>query len=445
MDTKSNDSRVVMLPWLGHGHILPFLELAKKLSRKSFQIYFCSTPINLNPIKNKISDYNSIELVEFLLPSSPELLPHFHTTNGLPPHLMSTLVKAFEMSSPNFSQILKTLNPDLIIYDINQPWVPKLASSHQIPAVHFQTSGATASAYFYCLVKNPGIPFPSTKICLNRSELIKISQPPREEGDENRVFECFTSSNEIMLIKSSREIEGKFLDCLSALINKRIVPVGPLVQELVFTNQENDDIIMQWLSRKQELSTVYMSFGTESFLSRKDMEELAYGLELSNVNFIWVIKFPEGEKIKAVEALPQGFLERIGERGLVVEGWAPQSKILGHKSVGGFVSHCGWSSVMESIIFGVPIIAIPLQNDQPLNARLVVEVGFGLEVEKDERLEFGRGDVERVVKEVVVEKRGEILRRKARELSEEMKVKGEEQVNGAIKELKTLCHKNYLD
>ncbi|XVF75730.1 hypothetical protein PTKIN_Ptkin13bG0210300 [Pterospermum kingtungense] len=108
---------------------------------------------------------------------------------------------------------------------------------------------------------------------------------------------------------------------VSVAVNKKTVPVGPLVQD--YPNIEDDHErkeIMEWLSKR--------------------------------VNFIWVIRFPVGEDIKLEEALPQGFLERIGERGLVVEAWAPQAKILQHTSIGGFVSHCGWGSVMESLNLG---------------------------------------------------------------------------------------------
>ncbi|GFP93057.1 beta-d-glucosyl crocetin beta-1 6-glucosyltransferase, partial [Phtheirospermum japonicum] len=101
---------------------------------------------------------------------------------------------------------------------------------------------------------------------------------------------------------------------------------------------------------------------------------------MSRVNFIWVLRFPLDEKIKSTrEKLPRGFIERVGVRGLVVEGWAPQRRILSHPSVGGFLSHCGWSSVMEGIFSGVPIVALPMHLDQPLNARLVEEVGLGEE------------------------------------------------------------------
>ncbi|CAL9005655.1 unnamed protein product, partial [Prunus brigantina] len=103
--------RVLMLPWLAHGHISPFLKLAKKLTNKNnnFYLFICSTPVNLNSIKPKLSEEYSrcIEFVELHLPHD-DLPPHYHTTNGLPPHLMATLKKAFDMASPNFSNILKT-------------------------------------------------------------------------------------------------------------------------------------------------------------------------------------------------------------------------------------------------------------------------------------------------------------------------------------------------
>ena len=102
MGATHNTISVLMLPWLAHGHISPFLELAKMLTTRNFHIYFCTTPINLSPIKQQLSEKDSlsIELVELHLPSLPELPPHYHTANGLPPHLMPTLKKAVDMASP---------------------------------------------------------------------------------------------------------------------------------------------------------------------------------------------------------------------------------------------------------------------------------------------------------------------------------------------------------
>lgn len=69
------------------------------------------------------------------------------------------------------------------------------------------------------------------------------------------------------------------------------------------------------------------------------MEEITRGLELSKINFIWVVRFPKGNITKVEEALPMGFLNRVGERIMVMEGCAPNKRVLGNARIGGFMSH----------------------------------------------------------------------------------------------------------
>ncbi|KAA8534523.1 hypothetical protein F0562_032040 [Nyssa sinensis] len=295
MDTnESSTISVLMLPWLAHGHISPFLELAKALSTRNFFIYLCSTPVNLSSIKQKLTRRNfiSIKLVELHLPTFPELPPHYHTTNGLPPHLMPTLQKAFDMSKANFSNIIKILNPDLLIYDFLQPWAPEVASAQNIPAVLFLSPGAASSCYLQFLYKNQSFEFPFPEIYLQDYERIKINSLLGSTAnglrDSDRCLQCIKKSSNIILIKTFREIEGKYFDYLSILNEKRMVPVGPLVQESIIEEEKLE--VFEWLSQKDRCSTVFVFFGSEYFLSKDDMEEIAHGLEPSNVNFIWVVR-----------------------------------------------------------------------------------------------------------------------------------------------------------
>ncbi|KAL8542759.1 hypothetical protein ACS0TY_003586 [Phlomoides rotata] len=83
---------------------------------------------------------------------------------------------------------------------------------------------------------------------------------------------------------------------------------------------------------------------------------LALGLEDSKKSFIWVIRTPTGFNLKTESKfLPDGFEERFAQnnQGLVVHGWAPQLEILCHRSIGAFLSHCGWNSTVESLSQGV--------------------------------------------------------------------------------------------
>nr|TKR99864.1 hypothetical protein D5086_0000188680 [Populus alba] len=275
MDTSSKSNiRVLMFPWLAYSHIHAFLELAKKLSKRNFYIYLCSTPANLACIKEKEP---SVEFVELHLPSLPELPPHYHTTKGLPRHLLSNLMKALDMSSCSFSRILTALKPDLLISDFLQPWAPAKALSLKIPTVLFMVSAAMPYCFLLDLVKISG----STALPLR-------SNYPREYDYENdnltlqdRLLQCLEGSSSLMLIRSLKELEGKYVDELSALAMKKIVLVGPLVQELSEEENEKTEII-EWLNKKDPSSVLFVSFGSECYLSREDREELAHGLLLSN-------------------------------------------------------------------------------------------------------------------------------------------------------------------
>lgn len=464
---KQRMTRILMLPWLAHGHISPFLELAKRLVTRNFHIYICSTAINLTSIEKKknnsklfsyqncAEDSCSIQLVELQLPPTPELPPHYHTTNGLPPHLMMPLKEAYEMSAPRFADIVTDLKPDLVIYDFNQPWAAEIASSQDIPAVEFVTTGAAVLAFALHLLKN--VPrgekeFPFPEMRLREYGLKKLRGQRDADGevpindlkDASRFLQALERSHKILMVKSCEEIEGKYFDFVSSLLGKKVVPVGTLVQDP--TDGDGDDpleneIIIKWLDEKEERSVVFVSFGSEYFLTGEERHKIARGLEMSGVSFVWVVRFPNGENMSIREALPEGFLERTSQSGKVVEGWAPQAKILRHPSIGGFVSHCGWSSVMESMKFGVPIVAMPMHIDQPLNAKLVDAVGVGLEAVRDpENGELRSEEIARTIRKVVVDESGEEVRRKAGEMSRKLTGKGDQEIDSLVKELLELIH-----
>lgn len=441
MATTRRTISVLMLPWLAHGHIGPFLELAKKLSKRNFHIFLCSSPVNLSSIKIPHEYCSAIELVELHVPSLPGLPPQYHTTRGLPPHLMPKLKMAFDMAGPNLSDIISDRQPNMLIFDYLLPWAPEVARSHGIPAVNFASVAAGASSFVFHSIKRPGDEYPFKAIRLQDHWMAKYRnqmEQASENGmsDTERVMRCIDQSSGLIFLKTFRELEGKYIDYLSDLLEKKVVPVGPLVQDPV---QEDGDHITEWLDKKERSSTIFVSFGTEYFLTEKEREEIAYGLELSSVNFIWAVKFPVEEDITLKEALPRGFLERVRDRGLVIEGWAPQARILAHQSVGGFVSHCGWSSVMESMKFGVPIIAMPMHLDQPLDARIVEDVGVGLEVMRNESGELERKEIAKVIKAVVVEEGGERVRNKVKEVSIGIRNKGDEEIDEVEDAIVKLC------
>ncbi|GAB4825626.1 hypothetical protein Ancab_008500 [Ancistrocladus abbreviatus] len=180
----------------------------------------------------------------------------------------------------------------------------------------------------------------------------------------------------------------------------------------------NDDtwkFISGWLGKRDKGSVVYIAFGSEGTQSPEELGEVALGLERSELPFFWVLKRVALEEL----VVPDGFEERTKDRGLVWRSWTPQLKILNHRSIGGFLTHCGWSSLLEGLQFGQPLIMLPFFSDQGLIARPMKERKVGVEIPRDEETGAFTGDsVAKCLRLVVIEEDGEIYREKAKEASE---------------------------
>ncbi|MFJ8085528.1 nucleotide disphospho-sugar-binding domain-containing protein, partial [Streptomyces sp. NPDC096205] len=65
-----------------------------------------------------------------------------------------------------------------------------------------------------------------------------------------------------------------------------------------------------------------------------------------------------------------------------VRAHVPQLRVLREADL--FVTHAGMGSVMESLSFGVPMVAIPQMSEQRANADRVVELGLGVMLHRSE-------------------------------------------------------------
>ncbi|XP_031092483.1 anthocyanidin 3-O-glucosyltransferase 2-like [Ipomoea triloba] len=177
--------------------------------------------------------------------------------------------------------------------------------------------------------------------------------------------------------------------------NPPVYPVGPVLNLNGLPKyRESEKQILKWLDDQPASSVVYLCFGSAGagVFQEPQVKEIACALECSGQRFLWVLRKPPspGSLVPTgysnpEEVLPEGFLERTKSIGKII-GWAPQSVVLAHPAVGGFVSHCGWNSVLESIWFGVPMATWPMTVDQQGNAfQLVKEIGMAVDIKMDYR------------------------------------------------------------
>ncbi|XP_011043117.1 PREDICTED: UDP-glycosyltransferase 91A1-like [Populus euphratica] len=153
-------------------------------------------------------------------------------------------------------------------------------------------------------------------------------------------------------VRSCGKFEGAYVALLEELYQKPVFPVGLLPRNTAEEKNNYPDLpnwpgAFKWLDKQARKSVVFVGFGTEYKMPVQQVHELAHGIELSKLSFIWILRNPEGLDIS--ELLPTGFLDRTSDRGIVCLGWAPQSEILAHPAIGGCVLHSGWGSIIESL------------------------------------------------------------------------------------------------
>ncbi|XP_068652650.1 anthocyanidin 3-O-glucosyltransferase 7-like [Aristolochia californica] len=198
-------------------------------------------------------------------------------------------------------------------------------------------------------------------------------------ADVNSPFACLLHGKatkfplaKAVVFNSFDGLDPPILNHLKTKLQK-CLPVGPFHLSAPLPPEPDVHGSLTWLDRlPSPASVAYVSFGTVMSPPPPELAALAEGIEASGAYFLWSLR-------DAARAnLPEGFVERTKDRGLIVS-WAPQTRVLLHPAVGVFVTHCGWNSMVESIASGVPMMCRPFLGEQMIMSRMLEEVmGVGL-------------------------------------------------------------------
>ncbi|XVF36574.1 hypothetical protein REPUB_Repub19eG0069000 [Reevesia pubescens] len=432
---------IVVFPWLAMGHFIPFFRLSKLLAVKGHKISFISTPGNLSKLPKIPSSLSSqITLVSFPLPTVPNLPSLAESSMDITHNHQQPLKHAFDLLQPFLASFLESSKPDWIIYDYPSHWLPSVAAQLGISRAFFAVFTAACLSFMgspSTLINGTGddarstaedftktpkwVPFESN-LAYRLHEITKYIERTDEDnfGPPDTVrFGVTIQESDVVVVRSSAEFEPDWFNLLDGLYGKQVIPVGFLPPILLEEDEIQDDEkrvgMKEWLDKQRVNSVVYVALGTEVHLSKEELSELAIGLEKSRLPFFWALKNSPGSGQSELEMLPDGFEERVKGRGFVYLGWAPQVKILSHESIGGFLTHCGWNSVIEALGFGRVLIMFPVLNDQGLNARLLQQRKVGVEIPRNEiDGSFTSDGVAESVRLAVVEESGQVLRETAK-------------------------------
>ncbi|KAJ1699465.1 hypothetical protein LUZ63_007977 [Rhynchospora breviuscula] len=396
--------RVFMIPSFATGHLLPMTDLARLLTiRPNVKPTIMTTPANatlIQPTLDLLADMgHQVQLLIYPFPSVglPSGIENLATA---PPSEEWRIYKAQDMCQPAYESILKAHRPDAIIADVAFWWVTDIAAELSIPRITFYPPGVFPQVVMSNLfkirseiisldVKNaqpvnvPDLPSPEINI--------PVSELPTFLVEENFLADVWMKIKMAQLegfgvvVNTYYELEPEYCDLYRKVDAKRVYFVGPVAlssggddQRIVKRGGNGNTVCLDWLDGKEKGSVVYVCFGSWCHFTITQLSELAFGLEESGKNFLWVVRGGEDEKFGWI---PERWEERIRSRGLIIKGWAPQVAILQHESIGAFLTHCGWNSLLEAASYGVPVLTWPLVFDQFINERLFVDVkGWGARV-----------------------------------------------------------------
>ncbi|KAK6117991.1 hypothetical protein DH2020_048269 [Rehmannia glutinosa] len=403
---------VIVIPYPAQGHVLPMLELSQWLVKNGIKVTFVNTEFNHERVLKSLSDSDNIR----------ETVTMVYIPDGVEPwedrNDLGKLTEAMSRVMPGeLESLIGKLNGKEggekitgVIADGQLSWAIEVAHKIGVKKAAFYPASVASVA---SLLNVPNLV--SDGIIDNNGRILKdqmIQLSPTiplmhstnfvwasvgDEATQKIIFDMlskFSITNKLadwQICNSSYDLEpGAF----SLVPN--IIPVGPLLASNRLGKSAGyfwpeDSACLAWLDQQPINSVIYVAFGSLTVFEQTQFEEVALGLELTNMPFLWVVRQDITADIN--EAYPKGFSDRVQNRGLIVS-WAPQQQVLSHPSVACFVSHCGWNSTIEGVSNGVPFICWPYFADQFLNQSYICdEWKVGLRLDKDESGIIRHGEI----------------------------------------------------
>ncbi|CAN8321386.1 unnamed protein product [Cochlearia groenlandica] len=373
---RQTKPHILVFPYPAQGHLLPLLDLTHQLCLNGdITISIIITPKNLPYLSPLLSAHPStVSAITFPFPHHPSLPPGVENVKDIGgsanPLIMTSLRN---LQEPIKNWLSSHDNPPkAIISDFFLGWTIDLG----LPRFAFFSSGAFLASILNFLPNNLHV-FDdlSEDVCIYdipHSPVFKTEHLPSlvPQSPTLQDLECVKDSSMSFssygcVFNSCECLEKEYIEYAKQIAgHNRVFSVGSLSSIGLSKGNYESKALMSWLDGCQEGSVLYICFGSQKVLTKDQCTALALGLEKSMVRFVWVAK---------KDLIPNGFEDQVAGRGMVVRGWAPQVDVLSHVAVGGFLSHCGWNSALEAMASGTMILAWPMEADQFVDARLLVE------------------------------------------------------------------------
>ncbi|XP_047324388.1 zeatin O-xylosyltransferase-like [Impatiens glandulifera] len=419
---------MLIVPFTAQSHLNQALQLSFLISSNyQIEVHYAASSKHNRQVKHRLTggeDRSSSDLLSKIhfhdlpMPHFLSPLPNPNSATKYPAHLQPSFDATLHLRHPVgalLRQLSATARRLVVIHDTLMSFVVQdVADIPNAESYNFRCVSAFSTCCMKSLYKGESIP--PLEECFVTDEILKLSAVQSE----------FIKIKQGDILNTSRQMESSYLDLVAKNepnVNNKQWAIAPLINHVRTINPTGGNECLLWLEKQPPKSVMYVSFGSTISMTDEQIEALALGLKESKQRFLWVLRDADKADIFTGEVrnlkLPNGFEESVKETGLVVRDWAPQMEILGHRSVGGFMSHCGWNSCLESLSLGVPIAAWPMHSDQPYNALFISDIlKVGIEVREwaDKSEVVSSCTIKRAVEVLMDSKEGEEIRKRAEEL-----------------------------
>ncbi|KAJ4716274.1 Glycosyltransferase [Melia azedarach] len=476
MEPGADQLHILFFPHLAHGHMIPTIDMARQFARRGVKATILSSPLNAPVFYKTIKGDRhlgleiSIHIIKF--PSVEAGLPEGceNLASTTSPEMFNNFYKALSWLQHPLEQILEECRPNCLVADVMFPWATEVAGKFGIPRLIFHGTSHFSLCVFHSLRqyethKNVVSDFESFTVpgLPHQIKMTKLQQPNYFRGveDEQTKLTNLAIQSELksygVLVNSYYELEPAYSEHYRKVIGVKAWNVGPvslcnvdIESKALRGNTASIDAheCLRWLDLKQPNSVLYVCFGSKFCFPDAQILEIVNALEAGGQQFIWVMKDEERQEML------EGFERRMEGKGLIIKGWAPQMLILDHEAVGGFLTHCGWNSILEGVSNGVPMITMPLYAEQFYNEKLVTDVlKIGVSVGAQEctrsidakKFSLKKGDIENALNRLMVGEEAEEMRSRAQVLKEMARKAVEEggssdsDINALLQELRLNC------
>ncbi|CAN4118284.1 unnamed protein product [Withania somnifera] len=404
----------VLVPFPLQGHLTPMLQLGSNLHSQGFSVKVAHTQYNTPNYSNH---------PEFVF------LPMEDGLQGIDmsfPSLENIYCMNKKCKAPLRNYLIRMMEEEdqlaCIVYDNIMFFVDDVATQLRLPSIVLRTFSA---AYLHSLVticQQPEkyFPFEDSQLLDLLPELyplrfkdvpfyVTYNTVPEPVLEFGRVMSDIGSSV-ATIWNTMQELENSLLLRHQEHYKVPFFPIGPFHKMAPTASStsilEEDSSCIEWLDG-QARNSFYINRVVTVMIDEKELIETAWGLANSDQPFLWVIRPGSISGFQCAEALPDDFEKMVGEKGRIVKR-APQKQVLAHPAIAGFFTHCGWNSIVESILEEIPLICRPIQADQQVNERYLTQIyKVGLELEVIERTV-----IEKTVRKLILGEEGKDLKKR---------------------------------